>query len=87
MIISTHLISSTSSGHVHSFHCLWFKNILGGKEDIVPEHCKNHDYELVSSRWENLPSAYKPYITSDEYKNCRTAIILQFLVDFIQLLF
>ena len=87
MISSTHLISSPSADHVHSFQCLWLQKIFEKKmEDIVPEHRKNHAHELVSIKRENFPNAYINF-TSPQYKNCRIAIVLQFVVDFIQLLF
>ena len=87
MIGSTHLISSPSAEHVHSFQCLWLQKILRIMEDIVPEQRKNHPHESVSITQENLPNAYYLYITSISINNCRIAIILQFVVDFIQLLF
>ena len=62
------------------------ENFLEKMEDIVPEHRKNHAHESVSiKRAEICPMHIN--CTSPQYKNCRIAIILQFLVDFIQLLF
>ena len=61
------------------------RTFLGKKEDIVPEHCKSHDYELVSIRWKICPVYIN--FTAPQYENCRTAMILQFLINFIQLLF
>ena len=63
MISLTHLISSHD--HVHSFQCVWFQKFFEKKkENIVPEHRKNHAHESVSIKRENLPNAYKLYITS-----------------------
>ena len=87
MISSSHLITSPSADDVHSFQCLWPQQIFEKKmEDIVPKHCKNHAHESVSiNRAEICPMHIN--FTSPQYKNCRIAIILQFFVDFIQLLF
>ena len=40
-----------------------FRKVLRKKEDIVPEHLTNHAHESVSIKRENLPNAYKIYIT------------------------
>ena len=48
------------------------ENFLGIKEDIVPEDSK-------------ISCPVDINFTSPQYKNYRTAIIMQFLVDFIQL--
>ena len=85
LISSTHLISSTSAGHVHSFHCLWFQKNFEKKEDIVPEHHKHHAYESWSLSGGKICPVHINF-TSPQYKNCRIAIVLQFLVDFIELL-
>ena len=52
-------------------------------EDIVPEHRKNCAHESVSTKRAEICPMYINF-TSPQYKNCRIAIILQFLVDFIQ---
>ena len=51
-----------------------------------PEHRKNHAHESVSITRAKICPMHINF-TSPQYKNCRIAIILQFLVDFIQLLF
>ena len=80
---------SLSPDDVRSLQCLWLQKIFEKKWkslDIVQEHRKNHTHELVSlKRAEIYPIRIN--FTSPQYKNCRIAIILQFLVDFIQLLF
>ena len=82
MISSSRLITSPSADDVHSFQCLWLQKI----EDIVPEHCKNHAHESVSIKRAEICPMHINF-TSPQYKSCGIAIILQFLVDFIQLLF
>ena len=87
MISSSHLITSPSADDVHSLQCLWLQQIFEKKmEDIVPEHSKNHAHESVSIKRAEICPLHINF-TSPQYKNCRIAIILQFLVEFIQLLF
>ena len=70
MISSTHLISSPSAGHVHSFQCLWLqKRFEKKRRTFVPEHRKNHAHELVSIRRENLPTLHHLSIKSVELQS------------------
>ena len=62
------------------------ENFWEKMEDIVPEHRKNDAHESVSIKRAEICPMHLNF-TSTQYKNCRIAIILQFLVDFIQLLF
>ena len=63
-----------------------FRKFLRKMEDIVPERRKNHAHESVSIKRAEICPMHINF-TSLRYENCRIAIILQFLVDFIQLLF
>ena len=56
-------------------------------EDIVPEQHKNHTHESVSIKRENLPNTCNLYITSISIKTEKLQSVLQFVVNFIQLLF
>ena len=87
MISLSHLITIPSVDDVHSFQCLWLQQIFEKKmEDIVPVYRKNHAHKSVSIKRAEICPMHINF-TSSQYKNCRIAIILQFLVDFIQLLF
>ena len=62
-----------------------FRNSLRKNEDIIPEHRKNQAHESGSIKRAEICLMHINF-TSPQYKNCRIAIILQFLVDFIHLL-
>ena len=49
-------------------------------EDIVPEHRKNHAYELVSIKRAEICPMHINF-KAPQYNNSRIGIILQFLVD------
>ena len=84
MISSTHLISSASAGHVHSFHGLWFQKIFEKKRKTLSQNTVKIMLMNRSLSGGKICPVHINF-TSPQYKNCRIAIVLQFLVDFIDI--